>query len=375
MFEDRIVESQLFDKVCGCLAIGAIGDNLGRPVENWHYERIEREYGRLEDPWAGIKGGDTGFDIGTDDTALAQILCHCYLNKKGPILVEDYGEYWLKEMDAGKFFFCLRNTYELLKMGYSPRVTGAFNIVTGSGLMAIHPVGIFNAGNPLRAYTDGVNIASIVQRDLDIFIPGIIAAAVAEAFRPGATCDSVIETAISVAPSKQFVTFDKRHPDNLRDTIMNAVEVVDKCPDVFAARAALYKHCLQYAPIDPQEVLALTFGIFKASGGDTRQAVVGGANIGRDSDTIAGLNGQICGALNGFGSAPHNWRTGLKQCTHWEQFHATAVAMTRLVAEEFEKGRKISETLGTLLIPKPHQEPAGMVSIHALHDINPEKTG
>ncbi|HIE26865.1 TPA: ADP-ribosylglycohydrolase family protein [Candidatus Poribacteria bacterium] len=27
----------------GCLAGGAIGDNLGRPVEGWNYDRIEME--------------------------------------------------------------------------------------------------------------------------------------------------------------------------------------------------------------------------------------------------------------------------------------------------------------------------------------------
>jgi len=330
----NVENTRLFSKVLGCLAIGAIGDNLGRPVEGWHYKQIQERYGRLEDPWAGLGGGDRGFDVGTDDTALGQVLCHCYIDKGRPILVEDYAEYWLREMNPLKFFFCLRNTYELLKMGYSPRLTGVLNIVTGSGLMAINPVGIFNAGDPERAYVDGVNLASIVQRDLDIFIPGIIAAAIAEAFRPGATCDSVIDAAISVAPSKSLITFDERDPDNLKDTLIQAVEVASRYDDVFSAREGLYEKCLQYAAIDPQEVVALTFGIFKASHGDTRMAVLGGANTGRDADTLASLNGQMCGALNGVDSAPQEWLEGLKQCSGWEKFHETAVNMTKLVVEK-----------------------------------------
>lgn len=337
---EAIEDSELFDKVMGCLGIGAIGDNLGRPVEGWHYERIEKERGRLEDPWLGLEGGDPNFEIGTDDTALGQILCHCYIDKRRPISVEDYGEFWLKEMDPKKYFFCLRNTYELLKMGYSPRVTGAFNIVTGSGLMAINPVGIVNAGDPERAYIDAINLASLVQRDLDMFIPGIIAAAIAEAFRPGATRDTVIDAAIRVAPAKPIVTFDKRSPDNLRDTLTQAVEVATRYDDVFSVREGLYEHCLQYAAIDPQEVLALTFGVFKASRGDTRMAVVGGANIGRDSDTISSLNGQLCGALNGFHSAPEAWRDGLRRTAHWPKFHATALEVTRLLSEQIDKARR-----------------------------------
>ena len=348
-----LADSRLFDKILGCLALGAIGDNLGRPVEGWHYHDIEAKYGRLEDPWAGLEGGDRGFDIGTDDTALGQILCHCYVAKGRAISVEDYAEFWLKEMNPLKFFHCLRNTYELLKMGYSPRVTGAFNIVTGSGLMAIHPVGIFNAGDPERAYIDGMNLASLVQRDLDMFIPGIIAAAIAEAFRPGATCDSVIEAAIRVAPSRAFVTFDNRHPDNLRDTLIQAVEVASRYDDVFSAREGLYEQCLQYGAIDPQEVLALTFGIFAASRGDTRLAVVGGANTGRDADTLGSLNGQLCGALNGVSSAPKDWAEGLQHSPQWDMFHTTALQMTELVAKRSQRaGRRIQE-IEDMLARKP----------------------
>jgi ADP-ribosylglycohydrolase len=227
-------------------------------------------------------------------------------------------------------------------------VTGAFNIVTGSGLMAINPVGIFNAGDPERAYVEGMNLASLVQRDLDIYIPGIIAAAIAEAFRPDATCDSVIEAAIRVAPTKQMVTFDERDPDNLRDTLVRAVEVGGRAGDVFAARKDLYENCLQYAPIDPQEVLALTFGIFKASGGDTRMAVIGGANIGRDSDTISSLNGQLCGAMNGYGSAPESWVAGLEKTPGWRRFRATALRMTKLVGANIDEDRRRIEGLDLL---------------------------
>ncbi len=344
-----IESTALFDKVWGCLAVGAAGDMLGRPVEGWDYERIDRELGRLTDPWSGLEGGDAGFDVGTDDTNLAQILCHCYIDRGRPITVEDYAEFWLAEMDPTKFFFCLRNTYELLKMGYSPRVTGAFNIVTGSGLMAIHPVGIFNAGDPERAYVDGVNLSSLVQRDLDIFIPGVIAAAVAEAFRPGATCDSVIDAAIRVAPSKTVVTFDDRDPDNLLDTLIQAVEVARRYPDVFSARAGLYEHCLQYHCIDPQEVFALAFGIFAASRGDTEQAVVGGANTGRDADTLGSLNGQLRGALNGASSAPSGWMAGLAQSSNYQNFRATAVKMTELVARRTREASERVDALGQLM--------------------------
>ena len=327
-------ESVLLKKVSGCLCAGAIGDQLGRPVEGWHYKDIEAKKGRLTDPWEvseRTQGGDANYEIGTDDTALCQILCRAYMRKGGRVTVEDYGKAWLKEMDPLKFFFCLRNTYELLKRGYSPRMTGVMNIVTGCGLMAIEPVGIYNACDPDMAYSEGCDMASLVQRDLDVFIPGVIAGAIAEAFRPTATVDTIIDTAIRLAPSDPIVTFDDRRFDNLKDTVVRAVEVGRSYPDVFAAREGLYGEMLQYHMIDPQEVFALTFGVFAASRGDTEQAMLGGANIGRDSDTISGLNGQLCGALNGMDSIPKRWRDGLAASSGWPAFLEVIEGMTGLV--------------------------------------------
>jgi ADP-ribosylglycohydrolase len=188
-------------------------------------------------------------------------------------------------------------------------------------------------------------MASLVQRDLDMFIPGVIAAAVAEAMRPAATWETVIEAAIRVAPSKPIVTFDERDPDNLKDTLIQAVEIGRRAPDVFAARAPLYEKCLQYRAIDPQEVFSLTFGIFAAARGDTRMAIVGGANIGRDADTIPSLNGQIVGALNGIDSAPAGWVEGLKNTRSYEPLHRSAVGMTELLVK---RTRSAAEWAGDL---------------------------
>jgi ADP-ribosylglycohydrolase len=336
---EAIEDSVLYKKVYGCLAAGAIGDQLGRPAEGWHYQDIEAKKGRLTDPWEESErtgGGDRHFEIGTDDTALGQILCHAYIEKGGRITVEDYAKQWLKEFQPTRFFFCMRNTYELLKIGYSPRLTGGMNIVTGSGLMAINPVGIYNACDPTAAYADALEIASMFQRDLDMFIPGVIAAAIAAAFRPEATVDSVLDTAMRIAPDDPITTFDERRFDNLKDTIVRAAEIGRASPDVFAAREGLYAEMLQYAPIDPQEVFALTFGIFAASRGDTEQAMIGGANIGRDADTISSLNGQLCGALNGIDSVPDRWVQGLEASSGAAAFLSTVQSMTRLVMERAE---------------------------------------
>ena len=51
----------------------------------------------------------------------------------------------------------------------------------------------------------------------------------------------------------------------------------------------------------------MAFGIFVASRGVLRDAVLGGINIGRDTDTIAGIVGAILGAQQGSGAIPAEW--------------------------------------------------------------------
>ncbi len=59
--------------------------------------------------------------------------------------------------------------------------------------------------------------------------------------------------------------------------------------------------------IDPLELWGLSLAMFMIAGGDVRQAAIGGTNIGRDSDTIAGRAAMLSGALKGAGGVPPEW--------------------------------------------------------------------
>lgn len=52
--------------------------------------------------------------------------------------------------------------------------------------------------------------------------------------------------------------------------------------------------------------VAAALGIFLAAGGDPFLTVVGGANIGDDTDTVACIAGSIAGAMRGFGAVPND---------------------------------------------------------------------
>jgi len=77
--------------------------------------------------------------------------------------------------------------------------------------------------------------------------------------------------------------------------------------DVLSVRAELYEKCLLYHMIDPLELWGLTLAMLRISRGDVRQAAIGGTNIGRDSDTIAGRSAMLSGALGGCAGIPAEW--------------------------------------------------------------------
>jgi ADP-ribosylglycohydrolase len=65
--------------------------------------------------------------------------------------------------------------------------------------------------------------------------------------------------------------------------------------------------------------------------------MLGGANIGRDSDTISSLNGQLCGAMNGVDSIPGRWVQGLERSPSAKAFLETVRGMTELVTERLRR--------------------------------------
>jgi len=188
-----------------------------------------------------------------------------------------------------------------------PRITGHWNVVTGSTVMCMEPVGLYHLCDPENAYMDATSISHMYQRGLDVTAASILAASTAEALRPEATVDSVLQVALNYAPKKKMITFDRRDIETPYDFISRCLEVACRYSDVFAAREELYKKCLYYHMIDPLELLGLAYAIFKISDGDVRMSAIGGTNIGRDSDTIAGRAAMLSGTLRGSGNVPVEW--------------------------------------------------------------------
>jgi ADP-ribosylglycohydrolase len=224
-------------------------------------------------------------------------------------MARQFGEMWKQRFNRDHFFpGCMGNAYDLIaRQGWDARITGHWMQVTGSTVMCMEPVGIYHMADPEYAAIDALAVSYMYQRGLDALAASMMAATVAEAFRPAATVQSVCQAALSAAPDEPFRTFDRRNFRSPRHYIATCLDIAGKHSNVLRARKDLYDRCLLYHHIDPLELWGLSLAMFQIAEGDVRQAAIGGTNIGRDSDTIAGRAAMLSGTLRGAGNVPPEW--------------------------------------------------------------------
>jgi ADP-ribosylglycohydrolase len=112
--------------------------------------------------------------------------------------------------------------------------------------------------------------------------------------------EECIEAALSVIPADSWTA----------RAIQEAVEIGEEADSVEAALQPLYDALVTayypWADLGP-EAVGLAFGLLAASKGHFEEAVLGGTNIGRDTDTIAAIAGAIIGAQLGLKRLPPRW--------------------------------------------------------------------
>ncbi|MBI2841823.1 MAG: ADP-ribosylglycohydrolase family protein [Armatimonadetes bacterium] len=315
-------ENLLFSKVYGCIFGSVVGNALGVPLEEFGDYRL---YGRVTDFVKDIP------EMCDDDVEYLELYCKAYIEKGSRISPEDMARVWTRDAFYGNMFYCLQTSMELVKNGVPARYSGVGNCVTGSAIMGIAPVGLFHACNPADAYIDALDLSFMHQRGLDAEAAAVYAACTAEAMKPRATVSSVLDTAIEFSSDTPMIIFDTSVKETFRGTIGKALDIAAKYTDVFEARPELIEKCTQWHQLDPLEVLTLTLAMFKVADGDPTNAIIGGANIGRDADTIPSLAGALAGALNGYQKLPKHLVQRMSEHTKGK-YEALAKGMCRVIS-------------------------------------------
>ncbi|MGW6599104.1 ADP-ribosylglycohydrolase family protein [Streptomyces sp. NPDC055036] len=359
----------LEDRTAGALVGAAVGDALGGPVEGWTPEAIaERHGGRVrgivepfyKDEWKTarpIAPYHKGDGHVTDDTLMTHALIRVYEKVRDHLdayavadhLVPDLitNPRWIPELEAEalplqRIFLAEKWIVARIHYGHvDPREAGVGNIVNCGAAMYMAPVGVVNAGNPLKAYEEALEVAGAHQSSYGREAAGVFAAAVASAFTPGATPESVVEDVLKLAKDGtksaiEAVCEVAAHHDDFEDALAPLREAVAPFDTVgpeyrkpsLGARRPSRLHSIEELPV--------ALGMVLVGRGDFRHTVLGSVNYGRDCDSIATMSGAIVGALYGEEAVPKEWGTEVARASRLD-LHAPALSLARVTREVYAR--------------------------------------
>ena len=330
---NKIETTRLYDKVMGCLYGGAVGDALGAPAEWYLPNEIQERYGYITDfveNWEGPSDIGKGDGRYTDDSHMVQLLSRCYIEEGGhldafsfarrivPLIAEE--DRWLPERGremklVERLFYPEKWLFMRLALANAePRQGGIGNMVNCGAAMYAAPVGIINAGDPRNAYREAVDMFSAHQQSYGLEAAAVMAACAAEAFSPNATVDSIIAAALSLAKEGtqqaiEAVVSAAREYSDWKAAIAplrEAIKPYDGAAEMPKMRGQGGNHW-QPSREHSIEELPIALGFLVVADGDYEGSIFGGANYGRDNDSIAGMAGSIAGALHGARAIRSNW--------------------------------------------------------------------
>ncbi len=298
----RAIETTtLYDKTLACLLGGLIGDAMGTPTEGKDYRVIADKFGWVDD-----------FDCdGTDDTVMKNLLSDALIRTDGYATLDDWGATWLEHWNdifgdkLAKFFVSVIHTAHKMRRHSTPRMAALGNMPSSSSAMGISPVGIVNAGNPHQAALQAYNLASLIHvHDVGFCqdAAAAMAAAVAAAFLPGATVDSIISASTAYIMPLSGAEMLQR--------IDAALSLAKASAGYAEFREAVYEQADRFfcgITCDARETVPMTLAVFWLAQGDLEKAVTYSANLGRDADTIASMCGAMAGAYVGMAGVKPAW--------------------------------------------------------------------
>ncbi|HYI33259.1 MAG TPA: ADP-ribosylglycohydrolase family protein [Glaciibacter sp.] len=358
----------LADKATGALAGAAVGDALGGAAEGNTPAAIQERYngfitgivGPFLPDWKNarpIAPYHKGDGHVTDDTLMTNALVEVYATVRDHLDAHAIAEHlvplligerrWIPELEGEalllhRIFLAEKWLVTRLHYGHiDPREAGVGNIVNCGATMYVAPIGIVNTGSPDGAYAEAIDIAGAHQSSYGREAAGVYAAAVAEAMRPGASYQDVIDVALRLA---------KDGTRDAIDAVANAAATVTDWRDGLAVlRSAVepfdtvgpnYRAPARDARIPSRtrsiEELPIALGMLIAAKGNYSESVLGAINYGRDSDSIAVMAGSIAGALGGLGSVPSAWIDGVNEGSRMD-ITATGPTMAAVASEIWTK--------------------------------------
>lgn len=301
----------LREKMFGCIAGCHIGSSMGAVVEGMKWQEIEEKYGYVdrllpyEHYWNGWvrEAGTT-----EDGVERQKLMITAIGEKKNRVNAEDIRAVWLRDI-RDKVGGWVSEPFEdtllaMARTGIPATDLGRYCDYAGlnSFARACHPIGLINAGDIKGAMEDILQCGQLYQtaNSRGLKWACVTGVAIAAATKPDATVDSVIGAVYDNCDQDLVVKEIDRQLSNTKNcrTIQEMRVTFDS---IYNGEGMPYP--FSYA----NEVVTKGICIFKMTGGDTKEAILAGVNMGRDTDCVAAVAAGIAGALTGGDSIPEEW--------------------------------------------------------------------
>ena len=254
-----------------------------------------------------------------------KLISTAIIEKQDRIDYRDLLKVWLRDAEMEDMYHMTQN-YDRVLLAFAqwdvqpedflitkfgkPRDLGEHIHLTARTFQALPTI---NAGDPDNAIADMNEMGKFYYEDPndDAFAWGAVYnAAIALAMIPGATVESVIEGALVYATPeieeelRYVMQITEKFDDPMDREMWQALTDVYMDPDSRYNAFARIKH---YPNSSVYENVGFAFALFKATGGNVKQAVLIATNRGYETDCSAASAGALCGALSGTSTIPEDW--------------------------------------------------------------------
>ena len=311
----------LREKFFGCIAGLHVGSALKGPCEGWAWQDIQAKYGTI-DRMIGYQDYHNGWnrEPGTteDGVERSKMMTTAIVEKKDRVTAEDVRAIWVRDMKP-EAASMISEPFEgvllaMAKSGIPACDIGRYCDYAGLVSMSrsCHPIALINAGNIEGAVEDVFEVGQLYQttNSRGLQWAAVTGIAIASATKPGATVDSVIGDILKGHPR-----FSNRGGATSQMPVVaeieRALELTKNCKDFREMRVAfdaVYNgKGMAYAAAYANEVVTKAVCVFHMCKGNTKEAMISGVNMGRDTDCLAATASGISGALTGASSIPEEW--------------------------------------------------------------------
>ena len=321
------MSDRLYKHILGSLATAGLGDALGAGTEQWSTRDIYEAHGGPlrtlikppPDTFSGAEGGELG-QI-TDDTSQMYYLSEAIIECDGNLTNEAWVKCLLHWADVsphkGNMGPTTRAVVEALRTGGDPYKVGVVGTsdrqmakmgATNGSAMRVAPAGLINPGNIEGACQDALTTC-LPSHNTQIAIAAAcgIAAGTAHALTEGADVFSVVKAVLAGAKRGEELALAHGRwapgPSIIKRTEL-AVSLALKANSLEEAMAEIEGYIGN--SVDAAESMPAAVGLFVYAGGDPLETIIGGTNIGNDTDTIAAIAGSMAGALYGIDAVPQD---------------------------------------------------------------------